>query len=128
MTHVLVADDDKDIRLTIVDMLTHAGYHVQSAGDGRSVLSLLVSSPYHFVVVLDFMMPALDGNGVLHIVAKDRALRDQHRFILITATANTIPADLNELIHQMQSPLIRKPFDNDYLLAQVAKAAATLPA
>jgi CheY-like chemotaxis protein len=57
---VLVVDDDKDIRDTIVELLSDEGYEVVSARDGVEALKRLRERPTD-LVILDLMMPRMDG-------------------------------------------------------------------
>ena len=58
---VLVVDDDFDVRDTLSDVLRDAGYLVVSAADGREALALMRSGPLPDLVVLDLMMPNMNG-------------------------------------------------------------------
>ena len=62
---ILVVDDDADIRSTIADILGDAGYDVQAAANGRAALDLLKTSPAPALILLDLMMPELDGWGFM---------------------------------------------------------------
>src|SRR5437868_3666066 len=61
---VLVVDDEEDVRQFIRLMLEEAGYDVVTAVDGAQALALIDASPPD-VVVLDLMMPVMDGWAVL---------------------------------------------------------------
>ena len=58
---VLVVDDDFDVRDTISDVLRDAGYLVLSAADGIEALALMRRGPLPDIVVLDLMMPNMNG-------------------------------------------------------------------
>jgi len=62
---ILVIDDDADIRSTIADILGDAGYEVQAAANGRAALDLLKTSRAPALILLDLMMPELDGWGFM---------------------------------------------------------------
>ena len=64
MTRVLVADDEQDIRETLVDILFNAGYDVIEAGDGGTALQK-VHQEHPDIILLDGMMPVLNGFEVL---------------------------------------------------------------
>ena len=61
---VLVVDDEATVRYLLTHVLTHAGYLVEVATDGLMALERIRASPPD-LVVLDLMMPGLDGWGVL---------------------------------------------------------------
>lgn len=57
----MVIDDDADIRESITDVLEMRGYRVQSAVNGRQALDLLREGTRPCVILLDLMMPVLNG-------------------------------------------------------------------
>ena len=61
---VLVVDDEATVRYLLSHVLTHAGYLVEVATDGEAALDRIQASRPD-LVVLDLMMPGLDGWGVL---------------------------------------------------------------
>jgi len=69
--HVLVVDDDRDIRGTLRVALEDAGYTVHEAPDGLSAMDLLLTSPFPLVVLLDLMMPRMTGSEILELFAND---------------------------------------------------------
>jgi CheY-like chemotaxis protein len=63
---IMVVDDDADIRETVADVLQDEGYAVELAANGREVLEHLhASTRLPDLILLDLMMPELDGWGVL---------------------------------------------------------------
>jgi CheY-like chemotaxis protein len=62
---IRVVDDDADIRSTVADILGDAGYSVTAAANGRDALELLKRSPAPALILLDLMMPELDGWGFM---------------------------------------------------------------
>ena len=58
---VLVIDDDADIRESLTDILECEGYVVRSAANGRDGLAYLRAHPSTSLVLLDLMMPVMDG-------------------------------------------------------------------
>ena len=72
---VLVVDDDLDIREALTDLLTDRGFRVMSAANGREALRLLRGlKDAPSVILLDLMMPIMDGYGFLEEHGKDSAL------------------------------------------------------
>jgi CheY-like chemotaxis protein len=128
MTHLFVVDDDPGIRLVLRSALEEHGYVVSEAGDGLTALERLRASPWPLVVLLDHKMPRLDGSGVLGTVAGDRVLAQRHRYVLVTASAQTLPLALGTLLASLGVPLVQKPFDLDALLDLVAHLAQEAPA
>jgi len=120
---VLVADDDVDIRQTLRTLLEDEGYHVDEAPNGKISLELIRAATVPYVVVLDLMMPLLGGAAVLAAISRDERLSLRHAVLLVTASTFAIEATLGELLQRLQVPLIRKPFDLDFLVFCIRAAA-----
>jgi signal transduction histidine kinase/DNA-binding response OmpR family regulator len=75
---VLVVDDDADIRMSVAQLLEDAGYRALTAGDGLEALQILRGEPQlrPAVVLLDVMMPHMDGRAFRDEQQQDAALRD----------------------------------------------------
>ena len=71
---VLVVDDDFNLRQTLREVLQDEGYGVDTAANGREALDRLQRSRPPQVVVLDLMMPVMDGWRVLDELARDASL------------------------------------------------------
>lgn len=120
----LVVDDDAMIRETLRQILEDEGYAVAQAPDGVAALEILRSTPARLVVLLDVMMPQLDGCGVLRAVADDLRLMSQHRYVIMTA--NTLNDAMTHMMQQVGAPLLSKPFSVEALLDLTAEAASQL--
>ncbi len=127
MAHIFIVDDDPGIRTALRSALEAQGHTVSEAGDGLTALERLRTSPWPLVVLLDLTMPYLDGAGVLGTLAGDRALAQRHRYVLMTASAQTLPLALGTLLVRLGVPLVRKPFDLEMLLDIVADLAQEVP-
>lgn len=126
MTHVLIVDDDADIRMTMRLLLEDmGGYTVLETANGVSGLEMLRASEEPLVVLLDLLMPQLDGLGVLRAVAEDERLITRHAYVLVTVSRQALsvelPANLRGAV-----PVVAKPFDITVLLNTVAEAARRL--
>ena len=64
MTQILVVEDDPDLRVTLRQALTAAGYAVDTAADGQAALAAVASRSYA-LMVLDLGLPQIDGLDVL---------------------------------------------------------------
>ena len=72
---VLIVDDDVDIRETLTEILEGRGFEIVSAANGLEALKLLGSlATTPSAILLDLMMPIMDGYEFLEQVAKDPAL------------------------------------------------------
>ena len=78
---VLIVEDSETLRETLRAGLAREGFAVDVAGDGKSGLSRALNNPYD-VLVLDLMLPELDGLGV---IARLRAKPDPPHVIVVTA-------------------------------------------
>ncbi len=71
---ILVVEDDDDIRSAIVDLLETEGYSTESAVNGKDALEKLSIIPKPCLVLLDMMMPIMNGREFLDTVMKDSHL------------------------------------------------------
>ncbi|HWV39504.1 MAG TPA: response regulator [Vulgatibacter sp.] len=107
---VLVVDDEGDIRDAIVEILLGDEIDAMGAASGEDALRILSERPVG-LVVLDLMMPGMDGREVVS------ALRERGYdtpVVLISAGR-----DLKRVAAELGLPAIEKPFDLDHLLAMV---------
>ena len=58
---ILVVEDDPDLRETLADILQYEGYRVETAGNGQEGWARLASEPYPALILLDLMMPVMNG-------------------------------------------------------------------
>jgi CheY-like chemotaxis protein len=128
LAHTLIVDDDRAIRMTLHDLLSDEGYPVAEAGDGLQALPILRNDPHPLVVLLDAMMPRMNGMELLNAVEADPELGRQRVFLLITANAHVLAADFRAQLKRMAIPIVPKPFDTDHLLQLIDDAAKRLKA
>jgi len=84
---ILIVDDDPAIRKMLVEVLSLEGYPTETAVNGQEALSILATSGPR-VVLLDLLMPVLDGRGVMDALNADPVARGQHKVILVSAIVN----------------------------------------
>jgi DNA-binding response OmpR family regulator len=118
---VLIVDDDDAVRNMMYSALTRAGLKCDMASDGVDAVERLVASTYA-VVLLDLMMPKLDGPGVLKEF-RSRKLPQADRPIVVMVTASTDHEPLHA-VAEMAQVVIRKPFDLHELTALVHDCVA----
>jgi two-component system alkaline phosphatase synthesis response regulator PhoP len=121
MAHVLVVDDDREICRALRAVLDDAGYQVLCCHDGQSGLDAMRVSTDPLVVLLDQIMPGMDGAEVLHIVAQEPRLAQRHAFVLVTAATQDKRDDLSGLLATLSAPVLTKPFNIDDLLAIIER-------
>jgi CheY-like chemotaxis protein len=118
---VLVVDDDPVIRSTVAELLLDEGYEVEQAADGAEALQALARSVPD-VIVLDLMMPVLDGWAFVERCRAVLATRDVP-IVVMSATHNL--HESAERLHAMGvRAVVAKPFDVDALIAIVQRYAA----
>ncbi|HVL68243.1 MAG TPA: response regulator [Vicinamibacterales bacterium] len=83
-TKVLVVDDDADTRDVLRELLEGEGYRVATAGNGREALTTLEREPGTCAILLDLMMPVMDGWHFLQVRREDERL-SQIPVIIISA-------------------------------------------
>ena len=115
---VLIADDDEDIRAYLEVTLRLDGFDVVQAGDGVEAVTLArTRSPD--VIILDVMMPRLDGLQALHRLRGDS--RTSHiPVVLLTARAQR--SDAIAGLDAGADDYVTKPFDAEELLARIRSA------
>jgi DNA-binding response OmpR family regulator len=111
---VLIVEDDASIRRLVRTVLLRQGYQVEIAGDGQEALAKLGLIDYD-VIILDLMMPNLDGFSFLSAMARDAPERLKR--VIITSAAS--PAVINERLKGIEFDLLPKPFDINELIARV---------
>ncbi|MCD0484834.1 response regulator transcription factor [Streptacidiphilus sp. ASG 303] len=113
--HVLIAEDNTEQAAVVRRYMEHEGYEVSVAEDGRSALGLLRSQRPD-LLVLDVMMPHVDGLDVCRIVRADPVLRDVPMLML---TARSSEDDLLLGLDLGADDYMTKPFSPRELMARV---------
>jgi diguanylate cyclase (GGDEF)-like protein len=112
---VLVADDDPDILTVVKVNLDLDGFEVETAIDGEDALQKATSNPPD-VIVLDIMMPRMDGLTALHRLRSQAATAS---IPIILLTARGLPEDRVRGLELGADDYITKPFDITELAARV---------
>lgn len=121
--HVLIVDDDENIRALIAEVLTGAGYKATGCPDGLSALSAFAPGiPPPDLVLLDVFMPGMDGAETLRQILKRQP---DARVLLCTGFVES--AETRALVAMGARGVIRKPFAGSTLLQQVEQALAARP-
>jgi CheY-like chemotaxis protein len=115
MTTVLLIEDDVDVRDAIAEVLSDVGYAVVSAANGRLALDLLTGGTKPDVIVLDLMMPEMDGREFRKRQLADAAL-STIPIVVITADGRAPPTDLGV------AGVLKKPFAPGALLSAIEGA------
>ncbi|MGH8875216.1 MAG: response regulator [Acidimicrobiia bacterium] len=112
---ILIADDDPDILQFVRVSLELEGFRVETASDGREALDKVVVDPPD-LVLLDIMMPRLDGLGVLRRLRTHPAAANTS---IILLTARGLPDDRVQGLELGADDYITKPFEVSELVARV---------
>jgi CheY-like chemotaxis protein len=118
---ILVVDDDPGVREVLEMVLSDEGYRVASAGDGREALAYLAHEEAPDLVLLDIMMPVMDGYEFR------AAQRDDPLFSAIPIVVLSAGESSARVTAMDAAAVLKKPFDIDALLAVVEKVCRALP-
>lgn len=110
---ILVVDDESRMRKLVKDFLTKSGYEVIEAGDGSEALDLFFAHKDIALVILDVMMPKLDGWQVC------REIREYSKVPVIMLTAKSDERDELQGFELGVDEYITKPFSPKILVARV---------
>lgn len=116
MEKILYVDDEEDVRRTVKDILTKEGYEVIVAKDGIEALSL-VTKDKPDLVILDFLMPGLNGTEVCQSLKKD-SLTKSIPVIMVTA----YPNEKEKSLSAGAVDFMTKPVDKVDLLLRIKSA------
>lgn len=116
-TTILVADDDELLRELLEHRLRANGYNVIAASDGQEALDM-ARSHHPDLLVLDAMMPALDGFAVLNALQEDNELK---ALPVLMLTALRGEQDIVSALDQGASDYIVKPFLPDELISRISR-------
>lgn len=114
-SHVLVVDDEALNRDMLSRRLERAGYLVESAPDGLAALQQVAQRAYD-AVLLDVMMPGIDGVEVLRRIRESRSGTD---LVVIMATAKDTREDVVESLKLGANDYVTKPLDFPVVLARL---------
>jgi DNA-binding NtrC family response regulator len=119
MARALIVDDDEPIRFLLATIVGHHGFAVETASDGSEAIESIARDGFD-VVLLDLMMPRVDGWAVL------RYMQEHHpELVAHTIVATAVPE--RETLRSIHDPVFRihqKPFEMERLIADVKAAAA----
>jgi CheY-like chemotaxis protein len=107
---VLVVDDNEDLREMLIIWLQAHGFRVTSAGNGADALAFLACGYRPALILLDMMMPEMDGMQVLERLQQDRTLA-AIPVVVMSASHRQRPAHA--------AHFIQKPIDTEAMIALV---------
>jgi CheY-like chemotaxis protein len=119
----MIVDDDEQLRIVIRSILEHEGYNVVEAESGQESLDLLKAGEAPDLVLMDVMMPEMDGWEACRKIKEDEDLKDT---LVAMLTLKTQDADkMESLVRATADWHIDKPIDKKKFLKTVKWILAT---
>jgi len=115
MKKIIIADDEHKILMSLEYSFKKNGYDVYIARDGTEVLEFLKTMTPD-VILLDIMMPNLDGYSTLEIIKQDERLKDT-KVIFLSAKNN--PRDIEKGMEMGADAYVIKPYSIKKLMQQI---------
>ncbi len=115
--HILVIEDQEDVRENIVELLELSNYKVSSASNGKEGVKQALDTPPN-LILCDIMMPEMDGYEVLYLLSKNPNTASLP-FIFLTAKAEK--ADFRKGMNMGADDYITKPFEEMELLGAIER-------
>jgi CheY-like chemotaxis protein len=109
---VLVIEDEESIREIIKYTLEQNGHTVKVAENGKKGLEMAKEEPLPKVILLDWMMPEMDGVEVLNAIREDY---ETEKIPVIMLTAKSAIGNIEDAFEARADGYITKPFDPDLL-------------
>src|ERR1051325_6252526 len=117
-TTVLVVEDDFDLRDALVPILEYEGHRVVSAANGKEALERLRTMPPPSLILLDLMMPVMDGEQFRAQQLRDPALAS---IPVVVVSAHASAEERAALLGA--AGCVKKPFEIEDLLEQVRRSS-----
>jgi len=114
MKKVLIVDDEEELCATIADVLRPRGYEVATAFTGKTGLSSARTGKPD-LIILDLMLPDMDGWRVCQTLKKEEALRN----IPVIMLSALVDDQQQKGSHELGEAYLSKPFDMKVLLEKV---------
>jgi HAMP domain-containing protein/signal transduction histidine kinase/DNA-binding response OmpR family regulator len=111
---VLVVDDDVRNIFALSSVLERRGMTVLTAGTGREAIATLESTPDLAIVLMDIMMPEMDGYETMQVIRQNVSLR---RLPIIALTAKAMKGDREKCLEAGASEYLAKPVNTEQLLS-----------
>jgi HAMP domain-containing protein/CheY-like chemotaxis protein/signal transduction histidine kinase len=111
---VLLVDDDARNIFALSSVLERRGMRVLTATTGREALTLVESTPYVAIVLIDIMMPQLDGYQTIEMMRQKPQFR---RLPIVALTAKAMKGDREKCLEAGASDYLAKPVNTEQLLS-----------
>ena len=113
---VLLVDDDMRNAFALSKFLKHKGLNVTIADNGKKALELLESETMPDIVLMDIMMPVMDGYETMKVIRKNLEFKDMP---ILALTAKALDTDREECIRCGANDYLSKPIDTKKLLSML---------
>ena len=110
---VLVVDDDVRNIFALSSVLERRGMEVLTAGTGHEAIAKLEATPDIAIVLMDIMMPEMDGYQTMQAIRQNPALR---RLPIVALTAKAMKGDREKCLEAGASDYLAKPVNTEQLL------------
>jgi CheY-like chemotaxis protein/signal transduction histidine kinase len=111
---VLVVDDDVRNIFALSSVLERRGMTVLSAGTGKEAIETIENTPDLAIVLMDIMMPEMDGYETMQVIRQDPSLR---RLPILALTAKAMKGDRERCLEAGASEYLAKPVNTEQLLS-----------
>jgi len=111
---VLLVDDDARNIFALSSVLERRGMHVLTATTGNEAITLVESTPHLAIVLMDIMMPEMDGYQTMQVIRENPAFR---RLPIIALTAKAMKGDREKCLDAGASDYLAKPVNTEQLLS-----------
>jgi len=111
---VLLVDDDARNIFALSSVLERRGMHVLTATTGKEAVALVESGPDLALVLIDIMMPEMDGYATTALIRQNPRFR---RLPIIALTAKAMKGDREKCLQAGASDYLAKPVNTDQLLS-----------
>ena len=111
---ILIVDDDESIREALQLTLQLQGFVSAVAEDGRAALAWLESNQCPCLILVDLMMPVMDGFETMQVIRRDPAFQ---RLPIIALTAKAMKGDRERCLDAGASDYLAKPVNTEQLLS-----------
>jgi CheY-like chemotaxis protein len=111
---VLVVDDDVRNIFALSSVLERRGMSVLTAGTGREAIAMIESTPDIAIVLMDIMMPEMDGYETMQVIRQNPSFR---RLPIVALTAKAMKGDREKCLEAGASEYLAKPVNTEQLLS-----------
>jgi CheY-like chemotaxis protein len=116
--HVLIADDDQYNIYALCAALEDYGMHLLIANNGREAVDAVCSHGDIDIVLMDIMMPEMDGYEAMRHIRSDAAFKD---LPIVALTAKAMKGDIEKCLDAGATDYLSKPIDVEKLVGMIGR-------